>query len=306
VEGDLAQRAVLGAEIIGAQRGAFGLYGIYRFQPPERAGAPRFDPPNRTFVLDSAGAFNAELPGHRGRLFGGYEVALVLGQASGLSSTLQKQRLQQLGAVARLGTALTARHENRRFGQVVLTLEWGWASGDADPSDDVQSRFAFDPNFNVGLLLFDHVLAFKTARAATIGRDRRLLERDLPEAQELASNGSVFGATYLYPTVVFRPHPDSDVKLGALVAQSTSDFVDPVLFVLDGDFENFDGGAAQSRDLGLELDLGFEQRFQLDRGLRLKLGAEGALLFPGHAFDAAAGGPLRTQYLATGRLGLEL
>ncbi len=57
------------------------------------------------------------------------------------------------------------------YGDVVAQLEVGYASGDADPYDGTQRRFVFDPNHRVGLLLFDEVLRFQTARSATAAAD---------------------------------------------------------------------------------------------------------------------------------------
>jgi hypothetical protein len=188
---------------------------------------------------------------------------------------------------------------------LVLAVEWGWASGDADPSDGVTTRFRFDPNHNVGLILFDEVMAWKSARSATIARDPSLAQRGILQIEEFSSNGSIFGATYLNPTVVYRPVRQVDLKAGAVIAQATADFVDPTRLVLDGRFVNFDGGTPSARDLGVELDAGIEYRAPLEHGMGLGLGAQGGVLFPGKAFDSADGRRLPTQYLGVLRLGFQ-
>jgi hypothetical protein len=78
------------------------------------------------------------------------------------------------------------------------------------------------------LILFDEVLAWKTARASSAAQDRELTRRANPGADLLPSNGGVFGATYLNPTLVIRPRRELDLKLGAVIAQTTADLVDPV------------------------------------------------------------------------------
>jgi hypothetical protein len=181
----------------------------------------------------------------------------------------------------------------------------GWASGDSNPFDGTLHRFRFEPNYNVGLILFDQVLAFKTARASNIGQDPSLVQRPSPGVEQLPSNGGIFGTTYVYPTLVFRPVRPLDLKLAALIAATTSDFVDPVQAGTSGRFVNYDGGDPESHDLGLELDGGVEYRLGLDYGLTLELGAQGGVLFPGNAFADQNGERMPTQYLAMGRLGLQ-
>ena len=59
-------------------------------------------------------------------------------------------------------------HEGRtRWGDFVAELEWGYASGDADPTDGVTRRFTMDPNHNVGLVLYP-LSAFRAANAAAL------------------------------------------------------------------------------------------------------------------------------------------
>ena len=56
------------------------------------------------------------------------------------------------------------------FGPVTATLEFDYASGDADPRDETDlTTFNFAHDTNVGLLLFEHILAFESARSAAVG-----------------------------------------------------------------------------------------------------------------------------------------
>jgi hypothetical protein len=200
--------------------------------------------------------------------------------------------------------AREAREGKLRWGDVVAELEWGYASGDSDPSDGVSKRFTMDPNHNVGLVLFDQVMAWKTARAATIAQDPKIVNRAPPGLDFLPSRGGVFGATYLNPRVVVRPRPWLDLKAGALIAQTTADFVDPFHAAALGSFVNYDGGDPTRHDLGVELDAGFMTRIAFRQGTTIALGAEGGVLFPGHAFDNAAGRMLESQYLANLKVGV--
>jgi hypothetical protein len=204
-----------------------------------------------------------------------------------------------------VGALTTSGVGDDRWGDFVASLEWGWAQGDADPNDGVNHRFRFDPNHNVGLLMFDEVLAWKTARAASIAQDPNLSARPAPGVDLLPSNGAIFGATYLNPTILFRPVKPLDLKLGAVIAQTTADFVDPVRVSTGGEFVNYDGGDPRSHDLGIEIDGGIEYRLALDYGMTLEMGVQGGVLFPGNAFADGTGNKLDNQYIGVGRLGLQ-
>src|SRR5262249_21909081 len=146
----------------------------------------------------------------------------------------------------------------------------------------------------VGLVLFDHVLAWKTARAATIGQDQNLAARAAPGLWLLPSNGGVFGAEYINPRVIVRPKRWLDLKGGVVIAQTTADFVDPYHFSALGNAVNYDGGDPRKHDLGVEIDLGADARIAVDKAATVQAGLEGGVLFPGHAFDDAAGNKLPT------------
>ena len=105
------------------------------------------------------------------------------------------------------------------------------------------------------------------------------------------------------PRCVFRPRPWVDLKAGAVIAQTTADYVDPYRLTLNGVYENYSGGDPKRHDLGVELDAGFETRFALGSGLGLQLGAQGGVLFPGGALADATGATIKTPFVGIGRLG---
>jgi hypothetical protein len=307
----VAFQGVLAAFYADRQENMIGVYGVYRHQRQEDAALPGrdFDETLRAWAFDSSGRFNAKIPGTRGFVFGEYEVAYLLGDTDIVRTTAQtaaneREKIRAFGAATRLGAVVTEGEGAQRWGKFVAQVEWGWASGDADPNDGVTRRFRFDPNHNVGLILFDEVLHWKTARAATIARDPELTQRPNPGVDLLPSNGSIFGATYLYPTVVFRPMRQLDLKAGAVIAQTTADFVDPVQVGTSGRFVNYDGGSPKSHDLGIELDAGVEYRLGLDYDISLAFGAEGGVFFPGNGFADAQGNRMNTQYIGVLELGL--
>ena len=292
-----------------------GLYGVYRHQ--SRDATAVLTPFTETLEIgsfDLTGKFNRPVPGTRAFLYGEFEAAMIFGWTNyirgayraGLDPTApaKPEQIQSYGAVARVGVVREAREGRDRWGDLVAELEWGFASGDANPSDGVTRRFTMDPNHNVGLVLFDHVLAWKTARAATIAQDPSVVARPTPGLEFLPSKGGVFGATYLNPRFVLRPRPWLDLKAGLLIAQTTADFVDPYHAGALGKFVNYDGGDPRRHDLGVEVDLGLMTRIAFRQGTTIELGAEGGAFFPGHAFDDARGSSLANQYLANVKVGV--
>ncbi|MBK6513465.1 MAG: hypothetical protein IPM79_05455 [Polyangiaceae bacterium] len=313
--GDLAGQAV--AAIVWREDWAeLGMYGVYRHQQRElTSGVNPYEESLDVGVIDLAGKIRGKVPGASAYAYAHGEAALVFGRTSYLRTSyvnqldptaeLADEGVLTFGASTTFGFVHVKQNDKERWGDLVAELEWGYASGDADPLDGQTRRFTFDTSHNVGLVLFDHVLGWKTARAATIAQDPRIVARPSAGLQLLPSNGGVFGATFLNPRVIFRPVRMLDVKLGLLWAQATADVVDPYHVGALGDYRNYDGGDPTSRDLGVEIDVGADVRIPLERTVALEIGAEGGVLFPGHAFDDDAGRALPEQLLVNTKLGLQ-
>jgi hypothetical protein len=313
--GDIAAQAVLAVQYR-TDFAEIGLYGVYRHQEREMLSVLQpFDESLDVGVIDLAGKLRGEVPGTDGYAYLQGEVATIFGRTSYVRSSvvnqaspnqeIEDESILSLGASAIFGFVHTRTDEDERWGDFVHELAFGWASGDADPFDGETHRFTFDTSHNVGLVLFDHVLQWKTARSATIAQDPRVTNRPPPGIQFLPSNGGVFGATYLNPRFIFRPVRQVDVKLGFLWAQATSDVVDPYQAGALGTSANYDGGDPKHRDLGVEIDVGADVRVPLERTVTLELGAEGGVLFPGHAFDDEDGNTFPEQLVLNTKLGLQ-
>jgi len=303
-----------------------GLYGVFRHQTHDRS-IEQYYPYADTInvgVLDVAGHFarRIQVPDETAYVFGSFEAATELGSTDEERNVYQAApggpwtSIQTYGGAAALGVVLAdssgpkpASLEERPdlFGRVVVQVEAGYASGDANPDDTTEKRFVFDPNHKVGLLLFDEIMRFQTARASAAAQDPKLSNgsRPQPGSQLLPSNGGVFGAQYVYPTAVVRPRRWLDLKLGAVVAQTTADYVDPYRLALQGAYVNYTGGDPKRHDLGVELDGGFEARVALEYGVRLQIGAQAGVLFPGGALADANGNEMKTPWVAIGRAGLQ-
>jgi hypothetical protein len=309
-EGDRAWQGLAGFTL-GSEINQIGGLVMLRHQRREPSGNPgplldRLD----ARTIDLHGRFAVPVPGAPAHLFGEAEAAVQWGEVSQIRAASDEPAsegasLRAFGAAARVGVVGEESGPGGRYGSIVGARGWGYASGDSGPTDGTTRRFTMNPSFQVGLLLFSQVLHWKSARSATLVRDPALADRPAPGLNLQPTNGGVAGATYVNPTLVVRPRRWLDLKLGAVLAQATSDRVDPYRFVARGQIASEDGGAAGRRDLGLELDGGFEARIPLDFGMNVQLGAQVALLLPGHAFDDEAGGALGTQRLVVGRFGFQ-
>lgn len=310
-EEEVAWRGVFAVEHgLGRELG-LGLLVIGRHQRSRLDGA--LDPEARRelalVTADITGRAASPLPGGSATFFAEFEVAMNHGDwdlgAAVPGADTTRLAVRSHGASVRAGTVVTKGDGLARWGRFVTELEWGWASGDADPYDAIDHRFRFAPAHRVGILLFQEVLAWKTARSATIADDGSLGPHARPEGSDLATNGGVAGATYLAPVVVVRPVRTLDLKAGAVIAQATADVVDPVRVYTDGRYVNFDGGTPRAHDLGMELDAGLELRIPLPTGICLQLGAEGAAFFPGYAFANTTYARNPTAVAANSRIGIQ-
>lgn len=313
--GDRTYQAVLSAFYEKGQS-QLGFFGVRRWHNVREEVADQGRGKLYVWVADIAGKHTVKVA-EDVFAYGAFEVAHINGKTDAIRSTADynEQDVRSWGGAAMVGVVKRGKHASLAksdgapdsYGQVVAQVEGGYASGDANPYDGVIKRFTFDPNHQIGLLIFPYVMQFHTARAATNAVDPGLTARPLAGSRFLVSNGGVFGATYLNPVVLFRPLPQLDLKAGAVIAVASSDVVDPYRTTVSstGGDQNFTGGSPKNRDLGLELDGGFEYRHRIPGAVTLQIGAQAGVFFPGHAFDDAKGNRARTQSIVQGRFGVQ-
>jgi len=313
LDGDRALQAI-GAVRYEQPHWNIGAYGVLRHQERDGQSSGPFTPYTESLTVgvgDIAGSFNAPIPTTQSYLFGEMEATIIAGDTTYLRTIDQtagdaKEKVLSFGGAAKLGVVSTATADDgRRFGRLVVAAEYGYASGDADPYDGTTRRFTFDQNHNVGLVLFDQVMAWKTARAATLAQDPNIVNRPNPGLDLLPSEGAIFGASYLNPTAVVRPLHWIDLKGGVVIAQSTADVVSPYRAGALGDYTNYEGGDEHNHDLGVELDAGFDLRVPVTNALVVTGGAEGGVLFPGKAFADAMGNGYPNQYMLNSKFGVQ-
>jgi len=194
----------------------------------------------------------------------------------------RRQRILGIGADARVDV---------QVGWAELTLEAAYASGDDDPRSTTDLvTFGFARDFNLGLLLFEHLLAFESARSAAVGIENLAqLGADSFPLTEVATEGRFTNAIALFPQAKLQLLDTADHRLHARVGvlfawpAATGGVVDPVLTTLredgrriDDDAVNFHGGdpgAYYGTELDLQLEWAWKDFFAWT--------VEGAVLFPG-------------------------
>ena len=202
--------------------------------------------------------------------------------------------------VKQLGARATVKWDAKEW--LSLYLEGDYASGDSDPQTRTPlTQFRFADDTNVGLLMFKHVIAYQTARAAAAGTS---LLRDLGAPSypldQIATRGAFVNAAAIFPQVDFRPLKDLLLRGGVLMAWAPAKFVDPLTSLqrrdgtrIEDDLVNFQGGKVDGRYYGTELDGRVSYRaydhFVAD--------LEGAILFPGSALQDANGDAVNSWLL---------
>lgn len=204
-------------------------------------------------------------------------------------------------SIRQLGARSVVRYDRPLY---TLYFEADYASGDSDPQVRTPlTQFRFADDANVGLLLFEHVLAYQSARAAMAGQAllRDLSAPSLP-VEQIATRGAFTNAAAIFPQVDVRPGGDFLVRAGALFAWAPARVVDPISSLsrrdglrIDDDTVNFAGGKP-GRYYGTELDL----RLQYRAYDHFVADLEGAVLFPGSALEDQNGDAVRS-YLVQGR-----
>lgn len=187
---------------------------------------------------------------------------------------------------------------------MTFKLNLGYASGDANSDDETLYRFRFDPNYKVGLVLFDHYIPAVTRTGYARATDASRSGLPPKGVEGLIADGAVENAVYVNPMLLFGEPDGLLTGVGFLWAQSAVPQYDPFnSFAAGGSLVGVRGAEA-SRDLGLEVDVAARYRHKIVNDLQIEAKAEYGLLFPGSAFDDASGNAAAPQNLVRGRLAL--
>lgn len=267
-------RQVIAAATLGYERPrTIGVYGVYRTQEAEDGKETEVG------VVDLYGKWSGSMSA-RVDYTTEVEAAVVFGETE-LSPTPEHARhdVLQLGVATRIGI------DAGGFGGV---LDFLYASGDQNFEDGEQNAFKPDPNYEVGLFLFRHLLAATTARAPVTAANAKLSGVPAEDLERFPTRGSASNTYTFFPRLWYRPVAGFELYGGPLFAFTNVPLADPVRTKQHGGVAHNAFDAAPGDYLGTELDLGVRYR-TIIAGTELTVGVEGGVFQPGSAFDDAEG-----------------
>jgi hypothetical protein len=264
-----------------------GVYGAYRHQTYGSGGMLNVTAldvfTKHTVALDGRGT-KLELAGEGAVMFGRTDVTKLVRAPDGMD-------IQSLGAALRATVDVP-------IIRLAPSLELGAASGDRDPNDATTRTFSFDPDYQVGMILFQELLGRSSAWAVSTSRAASGALQAVPPTGwwQAATNGAITNALYLYPKLKWTPVKGLDVKAAFLWARSMVPVADPYSTeagaTAGGTPRGFRNGAP-SNGLGWEVDAGVSYKTPiLWSTFALRLGVQFGYAQPGEAFQDANGNQL--------------
>jgi hypothetical protein len=240
----------------------------------------RWDTHNDTAVNAIGGRMTARF----GPVYTGFDATGILGHTREVSQAFSvvTNDPPTSQAIQQFGIREVIRYDTRKVGAY---LELDYASGDSDPRVNTPlTQFRFAEDANVGLLMFKHVLAYQSARAAAAASSVLTnLHAPTVPAEVIDTRGSFTDAFAVFPQLDFRLTDSLLFRPGVLVAWAPAPVIDPIASQqrhADGTIRavNFAGGKPGSF-YGTELD----GRIQYRMYEHFIFDLEGAILFPGDA-----------------------
>ena len=275
LEGDQAMQLVGGLLLgMGKPHGG-GAYVVRRHQEAQDGSATDvwvFDLTGRTMIDLSVARLSFEAEG-----------AVIFGDTE-LAPTTDFP----VHEVLQTGLAFRASLDAGEVGSVVDLL---FASGDQNIDDDTQHAFKADPNYEMGLLLFRHLLSGLTARGSITAGDPTLLGVPSEDLDRIPTRGSATNTVAVFPRVRYRPIAGLETYAGPLFAFAVMPMVDPFnTRIAGGEIRSALNGPGGIY-LGTELDLGVRYRMNIEGG-EITVGGEVGTLRPGSALSKPDGNPM--------------
>jgi hypothetical protein len=237
-------------------------------------------------AIDLAGKWKLGLGGKRSLTLEG-EAVLVTGTTTlGPSVEHPEKDVLQFGGAARASFDLGG------FGVVFDLL---YASGDPNYDDGTNNTFRANRNYEMGLLLYRHIMAAQTGRAEVTASNPELLGVPPDDLDRLATRGSPSNTLAIFPRAWVRPVDGFEIFGGPLLALASVPYSDPLNTRLGGGTARGPLDGAATRWLGVELDLGLRYR-TLMGGTELTFGLEGGVFIPGTALEDAQGNAMDAVY----------
>ena len=219
------------------------------------------------------------------RLTIGAEAAMIRGE----STRAMYEQAPDGVEVQGMGAAFQLSCELRDWG-LEARYEAGYASGDNDRNDDLVRSFTFDPDYHVGMILFQEVMGRITANTVETLRDPARMGQPPKGVELVATDGAITNAIYLNHVLRWKSTFGLGVDVGFLWAQSVADVIDPWASAQYGGYNvNHLGSTTNSHNLGMEVDAGVSYTHTVKDAVAFKAGLQYGAFFPGGAFEGQDG-----------------
>ncbi len=231
-----------------------------------------------------------------------FEAAYVQGQTDRSLSEAAFAAGQDTMTLQAYGAAVIAGLEtmNRRL---ALELEGGYASADRQPEDTTLTRFTFDNNYRVGMILMPNLLRYSHETSVNQASDTSRIGQPQRGIDRLKTQGRVAGATYLNLRSSLRigggKKTKTRVHAGVMIAALPDGSADAYQSFRQGKPVNAFGQPSTS-PLGIELNTALTWSARLQRRYALRLSLEGAAAQPDSALSDGSAEPilmLRTGFV---------
>jgi hypothetical protein len=192
--------------------------------------------------------------------------------------------------------------------KVKLSLDLGALSGDNDPTDGTATAFRADPDYQVGMILFQEVLGRMTALAPERVSDPSLVFKPPSGYKTFATSGSMTNAFFIYPVVHFLPIDGLDLALAFLWARALAPVASPYNSAENGGYplgfrvqkDAWGNKKWDGKNLGFEINGSVGYTLKLPKSLALSFAVQGGYFRAQDAFDDAYGKSLGNVYKIRG------
>ena len=251
-----------------SQTDQIGFLGLYRDQTEISSKHTL-----KGFFLDAYGMFSKSMGDIT--VSAQAEAAYLHGTTNRLSNRNHPEGLdvRSFGSAFRLGA------EHAKIGK--LGINGGFASGDSDPSDGTYSTFTFDRDHNAGSLLFDVHQAAREIAEYNLLTDPQHAGQPPDGVEALVTEGAIRQSMYIQPYLQYNVIPSFNLRLGSVLAWSTTPIQSPFVSYRNGGVAlNHLGESTDGYLLGTELNwrATFLQPFSDKQSVSLYV--EGAHLLP--------------------------
>ena len=139
--------------------------------------------------------------------------------------------------------------------------ELGFATGDANPTDDVSTTFYMHSNYNPGLILFEQVLPMLSANSLERLTEPELIGKPAPGLRYGINQGNVSNAWFVHFQDDFQFTPSLNIRSGYLFVRSLTPITDPFLSAMNGGYSvGYGNDQRASNNIGSELLFGLDYK----------------------------------------------